>query len=127
LKSFLPILFLTTLLCLCGCGDKPIKKGKIVGRYQAVLENGTDVITLNENNHFTEEICYRSGKKLLNQGEWGLSDNSIALKNAFGLNGSFSLPDKYLPTTFVVLPVQTRWGNVQSFGIDEFAVYVKEQ
>lgn len=99
----------------------------MAGRYQAVLENATDVITLSENNHFTEELRYKSGKKLLNQGEWALKENSIALKNAFGLNGSFPVSEGYLPATFVVLPVQTHWGQVQSFGIDEFAVFVKER
>ncbi len=97
------------------------------GRYEATLENATDIITLLDDNHFTEELQYKSGKKLLNQGEWTLLENSISLKNAFGLDGGFPVSEKYLATVSVVLPIETRWGRVDSFGIHEFAVFAKVQ
>jgi hypothetical protein len=131
LQKNLPILCLTAacfiaMVCFSGCTSH-IDPKQMVGRYEAVLPNARDVITLRSDASFIEELYYRTGKKVLNSGRWRLLDNSISLENGLALNGGFPMSETYVPTLLISLPVQTRFCHVQSFGIEEFAVFVKQQ
>lgn len=115
------------LAACCGCSDSTIRNDQMVGKYEAVLANASDVIVLQADGKFTEALIFKDGTNRQNSGEWKLTDNSISLDRCFSLAASSPDSADYIPTMLTVLPIQTRFGRVRSFGIDESSVFTKTE
>jgi hypothetical protein len=118
------VLALMLLLVFCS-GKRTNTRQQIVGRYRAVLDSGTDAVTLNDDGTFAEELTFASGKKISNRGNWSLQDGSILLEGILAVGPDSPSPNGFVPRTSVVLPISQLFGKVRSFGAEEWAVFEK--
>jgi hypothetical protein len=113
-------------LLLVSCWAKEITRLQMVGSYHAVLDSGRDIIALDSDGTFTEELTFRNGKKISNRGNWSVQGSALSLEGILAVGPDSPSPNGYVPKTSVVLPISQLFGRVRSFGVEEWAVFEKK-